>query len=166
VSVGFHAYDEPELACARADAEKVGMRQRLATAERHVEHVHRGQVAQEGVVLFEGQRLAAQAEIVVAEETIEIAAIGELDQDREQTVLVPGAAHERVQRHDCTASTPISASSDANWITVALDDLDGRVELRSDRFDAILKRARSVRHLQQPRGHSRSPRWPRRFSDE
>src|SRR6185295_17846174 len=80
VTIRLHAYDEPELAGARADAEEIGMRERLAAAQYNRKDIHRREIDKECVVLLERQRLSAQRQIVVAEEAVEIAAIRQLQE--------------------------------------------------------------------------------------
>src|SRR5204862_4852656 len=117
MAVRLHAHDEAEAAGERADAEKIGMRERLTAAQNHVEHVHVREIAEERRVLVEGERRAAQIEIVVAEEAVEIAAVGELDQHAEEMVLFPAARVHLIEgRHD-GAAIPASTSCSAKRIT-------------------------------------------------
>src|SRR6202521_1504230 len=106
VAVRFDAHHEAQLACPRAQPQEIRMSERLAAGERQVQHLQLAQIGEELVILLHGQRPAAQPQVVVTEEAIEIAAIGELDQHREKVIVAPRPQQQPLEAHAPSPELP------------------------------------------------------------
>src|SRR6202023_52978 len=106
MAVRFDAHHEAELARPRSQPQEIRMRERFAAAERQVQHLQLAQIGEELVILLDAQWPAAQPQVVVTEEAVEIAAIGELDQHREQVVVAPRPQQQPLEAHSPPPGPP------------------------------------------------------------
>src|SRR4051794_30926562 len=84
------------------------MGERLAARKRQVHHLHRRQVLEKLEILLSRERPAGQAEVVVAEEAVEVAAVGQLEEDREQQIVPPGPGDDVGEAHRATTARGVT----------------------------------------------------------
>jgi hypothetical protein len=89
MAVGLDPGHESELTSPNTDGEKVRMGQRLAAAENDVQGAETAQALEDVEVLLLLQRPAAQRQVVVAKIAVEVAAIGQLQESREEQIALP-----------------------------------------------------------------------------
>src|SRR6185369_13534893 len=99
MAVRFDPHHEAELPGSGSQTEKIRMGQRLAAGQGQIEHLQIPQIGKEREILLGAQRLTAQGDVVVAEEAVEIAAVGQLDEDGEEDVVAPSLLEDLLKPH-------------------------------------------------------------------
>jgi len=111
VAVGLDPHHEAELAGPRAEGQEVGVGERLAPRQGEVHHLQPQQPGQQAEVVVAGERRPPRRQVVVAEEAVEVAAVGQLAEQRIRAWSGHEVRYPRRVRRSMRSSTSRSRSA-------------------------------------------------------